>query len=319
MALLRRSAKQRLLDAWLLKQRDDFHGQVSFRGATLREKAVFMSILSQHIKYTDRLSLPMFKHLFPLAIVAMTTAITPAAYTAEKNIQIQYLPPANQAEEQMKADIETSGVNDTVIELSDTLFPFNKTLTIQYGSEDGPLYDPEKHTVHMPYHFYQEALDYFIKNKYDEKYGKEAKLGAMDTVLHTLLHEAGHAYIADQNIPILGKEEDAVDNLAAILMIEYLDDGDEAAISAADMFAFESDDRPDYYDFGEYIDEHSFDLQRYFSTLCLVYGSNPEKHSNLLDEVENDYLADRKDFCVFQYQSLSDNWHTYLKEPVADQ
>jgi len=144
-ALLRRSAKQRLLDARLFKQRDDFHGQVSFRGATLREKAVFMSILSQHIKYTDRLSLPMFKHLFPLAIVAMTTAITPAAYAAEKNIQIQYLPPANQAEEQMKADVETSGVNDTVIELSDTLFPFNKTLTIQYGSEDGPLYDPEKH------------------------------------------------------------------------------------------------------------------------------------------------------------------------------
>lgn len=35
-------------------------------------------------------------------------------------------------------------------------------------------------------------------------------------------------------------------------------------ISPADMFAFESDDRPDYDDFGEYIDEHSFDLHRYF-------------------------------------------------------
>ena len=79
MALLRRSAKQRLLDAWLLKQRDDFHGQVSYQDVILREKAVFMSILSQHIKYTDRLSLPMFKHLLPLAIVSMTTAITPAS------------------------------------------------------------------------------------------------------------------------------------------------------------------------------------------------------------------------------------------------
>ncbi|WP_157633993.1 hypothetical protein [Vibrio neptunius] len=79
MALLRRSAKQRLLDARLLEQRDDFHSLVSFRGATLREKAVFMSILSQHIKYTDRLSLPMFKHLLPLAIVSVTTAITPAS------------------------------------------------------------------------------------------------------------------------------------------------------------------------------------------------------------------------------------------------
>ncbi|MBN3492847.1 hypothetical protein [Vibrio neptunius] len=50
MALLRRSAKQRLLDARLLEQRDDFHGQVSYQDIILREKAVFMSILSQCIK-----------------------------------------------------------------------------------------------------------------------------------------------------------------------------------------------------------------------------------------------------------------------------
>lgn len=101
-----------------------------------------------------------------------------------------------------------------------------------------------------------------------------------------MLHETGHAYIEDQNIPVLGKEEDAVDNFATILMIDFLEDGAEMAISAADMFAFESDYRPDYYDFGEYIDEHSFDLQRYFSTLCLVYGSEPDQYKSLLDELK---------------------------------
>lgn len=248
------------------------------------------------------------------SLLLVGTLLTAQAVVASDNITIRYLEPLDAKEAQALKEIQQSGVNDTMVALSERLMPFNKPLVIEYGSDDGPLYDPQKHVVQMPYTFYQEAWSYFKKNKYDEKYGKSAELGAIDTILHTLIHEAGHAYIADQNIPILGKEEDAVDNLAALLMIEYVDNGDDAAISAADMFAFESGDKPDYYEFGEYIDEHSFDLQRYFSTLCLVYGSDPEKHKQLLDEVEKDYLTERKDFCIYQYQTISQNWHHYLKQ-----
>ncbi|MBW3695166.1 hypothetical protein EK599_05645 [Vibrio sp. T187] len=247
-----------------------------------------------------------------LSSLLITLPSIAAKNLAEQNITFKFLPTQSQEESQLKEQIQQSEVNTTVAELSDQLFPFNQTLTIQYGGEEGPMYDPEVHTVHIPYSFYSESIDYFAKNNYDEKYGKSAQLGAIDTLLHTLLHEAGHAYVADQNIAVLGKEEDAVDNFATLLMLNYIENGDDAAISAADMFAFESDDRPDYYDFGEYIDEHSFDLQRYFSTLCLVYGSDPEKHANLLDEVENDYLKDRKDFCIYNFQALDENWHSYF-------
>ncbi|NVD08581.1 hypothetical protein FCU94_17180 [Vibrio sp. JPW-9-11-11] len=251
-----------------------------------------------------------------MACIAFSYA---SSAVAKNNIEIRYLEPKNQLHTEIEAAIRHSDVNQTIVELSNQLFPFNQALTVEYGGDQGPLYNPETHVVHIPYSFYQEALSYFKQNKYDQKYGKSAKAGTMDTILHTLLHEVGHAYIADQAIPVLGKEEDAVDNFAAIIMIEYLNDGADAAISAADMFAFESAQRPDYYDFGEYIDEHSFDLQRYFSTLCLIYGSDPEQHQSLLDEVENDYLADRQDFCQFQYQATSQSWHHYLKGQRADQ
>ncbi|RJX66221.1 hypothetical protein DZ860_20530 [Vibrio sinensis] len=229
-------------------------------------------------------------------------------------IHIEYLPVTSKQEANTLETIKASGINEILINLSQTHFTFNQPLTVQYGSKDGPLYDPQSHQIQIPYHFYTETIGYFDKNEYQQRFGKSVQSGAIDTLLHTLLHEAGHAYIADQNIPILGKEEDAVDNFSAVLMIEYTEQGDEAAISAADMFAFESDSRPDYYDFGEYIDEHSFDLQRYFSTLCLVYGSDPKKHQNLLDEVENSYLSERKEFCVYQYQAISDNWHHYFTQ-----
>ncbi|MCG9553134.1 DUF4344 domain-containing metallopeptidase [Vibrio sp. Isolate31] len=232
----------------------------------------------------------------------------------DNNLIIEYSAPQNEAERQLKQEIEQSGVNDTMVDLSNQLFLFKQPLVIQYGGDEGPLYDPQTHHVLIPYSFYAESLNYFEKNQYEKEYGKSAQTGAIDTLLHTLIHEAGHAYVEDQKIVILGKEEDAVDNLATILLINYVEHGTDAAISAADMFAFESEDRPEYYDLGEYIDEHSFDLQRYFSTLCLVYGSDPEAYKNLLDEVENDYLKDRKEFCVEHFDVINANWHRYLKE-----
>lgn len=249
----------------------------------------------------------------------LTTALVLTAYHAigsepENNIRIDYLEAATELDQQALEAIKQSEINELFVDASNLVFSFNQPVTIQYGVIDGPLYDPENHTVQMPYEFYQQALSYFKKHHYEKNYDKPAEEAALDTLLHTLFHEVGHAFIADQNIPVLGKEEDAVDNLAAILMIEYIKDGDDRVISAADMFAFESEDRPDYYDFGEYIDEHSFDLQRYFSTLCLVYGNNPQKYHYLLEEVEKEYLSERKEFCEYQYQSLSDNWHHYLNQ-----
>jgi hypothetical protein len=227
-------------------------------------------------------------------------------------VNVDYQTPESSAEESARQAIEQSGANELVADLSNHYFPFNTALTIHYGGDDGPLYDPSTHTVHMPYSFYTESLEYFTKNDYEKRFGKPAKDGAIDTLLHTLLHEAGHAYIADQGVPILGKEEDAVDNFAAVIMLNYIDQGADATISAADMFAFESDDRPDYYDFYEYIDEHSFDLQRYFATLCLVYGSDPGSHKDLLDEIEDEYRDEQKDKCIATFQEIDYNWKQVL-------
>ena len=233
---------------------------------------------------------------------------------AGANIIIEMEKPLSTADSIAAAEIKESDINQTVIELSNTIFPFKQTLTIRYNETEGPYYDPENHTVFIPYQFYIESKHYFENNGYEENYGKSATNGAIDTLLHTLLHEAGHAYIADQGIPILGKEEDAVDNFATILLLNYIDEGDAVAISAADMFAFESEspDRPDYYEMTDYAGEHSFDLQRYFATLCLVYGSNPEKHQSLLDEIESDYLDDRQEYCLFNFEQINNNWHGYL-------
>ncbi|WP_162047651.1 DUF4344 domain-containing metallopeptidase [Vibrio taketomensis] len=237
-----------------------------------------------------------------------------SSLTHASNVIFNYLDANSEQEQVAKQAIIDSEITQLFAALSQNHFPFKTPLTVEFGSDDGPLFDPEINTVQIPYSFYNQTLEYFTQHKYQEKYALSAELAAIDTLLHTLLHEGGHAYIADQNIPILGKEEDAVDNFAAIIMIEYVENGAKATISAADMFDFESEDRPDYYQADEYIDEHSFDLQRYFSTLCLVYGSDPETFSGLLDEIEDEYRDERKESCIEQYQVLSNNWHHYLSK-----
>ncbi|HIF9191479.1 TPA: DUF4344 domain-containing metallopeptidase [Photobacterium damselae] len=253
----------------------------------------------------------MFKKLcFASALICTTLSGTTSA---AGGIEYTFQSPNTQSQKLAYDEIRASRVNQLVGRLSNEHFPFTQTLTIHYGGEDGPLYDPDLHTIFIPYAFYTQAIHYFAQNRYQKMYGKSAKEAAIDTILHTLLHEVGHAYIDDNGIPILGKEEDAVDNFAAIVLINYVKNGADIAISAADMFAFESDDKPDYYDSSEYIDEHSFDLQRYFSTLCLVYGAEPKQYPNLLDEINKLDVKDRQTFCIEHYQTMSENWQKYFK------
>jgi hypothetical protein len=209
--------------------------------------------------------------------------------------------------------ISQSQLLDHITEVIDTYFAFTSPLDVHFGENDGPYFDPEENAVYIPYAFVSDSKRYFEKNDYESEYGVTEMNAALDTLAHTIFHEVAHAYIMDQQIPILGKEEDAADNLATLMLIENIEDGDIVAISAADMFAFESEDGPDYYDSLDYIGEHSFDLQRYFSTLCLVYGSDPEKHKHLLDEVDSEALGERKELCEEYFQSVQSNWHVYLK------
>lgn len=238
--------------------------------------------------------------------------LTSFTCSSESLVNIEYQAPIDKDQQLIYQLIVDSGVNDDFIELVDTLFPFEQSVKIIYVSSDneGPYYDPEKQSISIPYAFVLEARYFFSKHRASNEVNK----GAMDTLMHTLLHETGHALIEDNNIPVLGKEEDAVDNLATIVMLNYLEGGRDAAINAADMFDYESDSGGEYYDFAEYAGVHSFDLQRYFATLCLIYGSDPKENASLLDEIEKDYLAEQQQTCEETYDQLYDSWHRYLHD-----
>ena len=179
-----------------------------------------------------------------------------------------------------------------------------------FGGEDGPLYDPEINKILIPYTFIDEVKQRFVKARYSET-GVTPDEATNDALMHTLFHELGHALIEMYQLPVVGKEEDAVDSLANVLLIEFYDKGQETVLSAADLFDLESEDKNGSYEEADFWDEHSLDEQRYYATLCHIYGSDPDKYASVLENT--DISDDRAELCIEEYEAASRNWLKLLK------
>jgi Putative metallopeptidase len=166
------------------------------------------------------------------------------------------------------------------------------------------FYDPETHEVNLCYQLIDDYYDLFgIKLKDKRKLDDAVKAATVAT----FFHELGHALVDAWKIPITGREEDAVDQLSTLVLIEATENGEQMALEGALSFKL-------YADFASgkkiYWDEHSLDEQRFFDTICLVYGHDDKKYDYL---VTNGTLPDeRAAFCREDYEKVSRAWHQLL-------
>ncbi len=94
------------------------------------------------------------------------------------------------------------------------------------------------------------------------------------------LHELGHAIFDMLEVPVAGREEDAADQIAAYIALQFNKDVAQTIVRgfayvAKVWFAFGA---PSYWD------EHGTGLQRYYNMLCLAYGGNPELFRDYVDK-----------------------------------
>ena len=95
-------------------------------------------------------------------------------------------------------------------------------------------------------------------------------VGSVDSFI--LAHEFGHALIHNFNLPVLGREEDAADGIATVMLLKA--EGGAAYASEAAEFWANFSGRQNPPALVEYADNHSFDRQRAYNILCWVGGSN---------------------------------------------
>lgn len=148
-------------------------------------------------------------------------------------------------------------------------------------------------------------MDKSLKETYpDEDDRREAVAGAFTS---TVLHEVGHALVSVLEIPVTGREEDAVDQLSAWVLIEA--DMGDAVLSAAETYYTAEAEETDQETLA---DEHSLNQQRYFNMVCWVYGSNPDDNAELLESWE--LPKARAEQCPDEYALINKSWSALLAD-----
>ncbi|WP_417673713.1 DUF4344 domain-containing metallopeptidase [Roseibium sp.] len=128
-------------------------------------------------------------------------------------------------------------------------------------------------------------------------------------VLFTLYHEGGHMLVSEFGLPILGQEEDAVDNLATVTMLSVHDPDMDLWLSNAMIgwFLIAERNADDLTFYGE----HDLDLQRGYRILCLMAGSDEAAFGQLATDLG--LPSDRRASCANDYEQTWQSWEKATK------
>ncbi|MGJ4727919.1 DUF4344 domain-containing metallopeptidase [Luteimonas sp. SDU101] len=133
-----------------------------------------------------------------------------------------------------------------------------------------------------------------------------------------VLHETGHALVHLLDLPITGRQEDAVDQLAAILMLRFSgrEETPEEVIGELRMAANWMLSRSTgAYNLDAYADEHALGEQRYFNLQCLIYGTDPAGFAGMVET--GDLTAARARGCARETRLVSRAWLRLLLPHLA--
>lgn len=222
-------------------------------------------------------------------------------------------------EDEALADyIEEKGTFKKIVQaLNDTLvIPYDINIVLT-NSKIGPHYDPSKKLIVLDY-----GDERWSAAQYDEYYpdsDEESRQYYLNNInLFSLYHELGHALIDAYNIPMLGSEEDAADDLAAVMILYYFKKGPNILLDNADYFdnARQVNDSEE----NEYWDVHALNAQRYYRLLCYAYAKAPNYVSEQLSDLDDDegtlrkFINNKKEQCLYDYKRLNQAWFTTLSQ-----
>jgi hypothetical protein len=183
--------------------------------------------------------------------------------------------------------------------------PFD--IFVSWSDCDGPdaYYEPETHKLVICHQLIDEYYDLFAPKIKDKNKLDDAVRGATAA---TFFHELGHALIDAWQLPITGKEEDAADQLSTVVLLNRTESGERMALDGALSFKLYADTSK-----GEkkiYWDEHSLDEQRFYDTICMIYGHNPQKYEYLI--ADGTLPEERADVCQEDFNRIDRSWRTLL-------
>jgi len=131
--------------------------------------------------------------------------------------------------------------------------------------------------------------------------------------LWTLFHELGHGFVSIYDLPVVGREEDAVDQLATLVMLTLYGDDPDTRDLVSDaaygwlLAAAQAEEMDDTAFWGA----HALDVQRFTAMVCLLAGADEEAFAEVveLSEIPEDEVAR----CIDEYEVVARSWDRLLE------
>jgi hypothetical protein len=251
-------------------------------------------------------------------LVATTMATTAFADSQTTRVQIRYEPPKTYEHGQIYEEFKRlRGLE----KLQEFLSPFRlpRTLTIMLAGCDGEadaFYGDDEITICYEY------VDALWKNMPAQT--TPGGVAPIDTVFgplfDTSLHEFAHALFDMLNLPVLGREEDAADQVAAYIYLQ-LGPAESRRLITGTAYAYAAEamkgempssleevaeviraERPRSLE--EFAGEHGTPAQRAYNVMCMAYGADRKVFG---DFAEKGFLpSERAEFCHEEYEQVQD-------------
>lgn len=140
---------------------------------------------------------------------------------------------------------------------------------------------------------------------------KEALQFIYGNALFVMLHETGHMFISELHLPVLGREEDAVDALSSVLLLEARDETLDTAITdSADGWFLSDQERENAGGELAFWDTHALDKQRAYQMVCMMVGHDAEGFKEFADSI--DFPESRREECKYEYEKVRASWANLL-------
>ena len=232
------------------------------------------------------------------------------AFQKQTGFRVAYAKSQNPQLDQFRIAFQQERVFESVAGELNNIIKLPRVVDIQMVDcgQVNAFYDPQRGRIIMCY----ELIGYFVEMfKPVSKNNDELGAAIIGATIFVFFHELGHGLAHVLNLPLTGKEEDAVDQMATLILVDGGDEGVQMAMSGAQWFALQMEKEKTGAKQMPFWDEHSLSGQRFYNVACLIYGSNPSKFQPMVD---NGYLPrPRAQRCPEEFARGKRAWETLLK------
>jgi hypothetical protein len=244
-----------------------------------------------------------------LALVIGCIVLVPQIVTTAQTLpaqpgrtSVRYVPPKNPAHQPIYEQLKEMRFLEKVQEfLSRVRLP--RTLLVKVEGCDGDAnasYDKDIIVVCYEY------VDELWKTVPEER--TEAGVTPVDALVaplfETTLHEFAHAMFDMLGVPVLGREEDAADQVSAYIML-HLGKAEARRLVAGAAYAFktEAEAAPAPPTMKQFADAHGTPAQRFYNLLCIAYGADAQLFGDMVEK--GDLPKERAEDCKDEYRQVA--------------